>query len=246
MIAGNKLLNYCIVLRQNSSTKFVVYFPSSSRSLKTWSNVQLAPPDAIFGLVEAFKKDTFPQKANLAVGAYRTNEGKPFLLPSVLKAEEIISKKKLDKEYLPITGNAQFCDLAAKFVFGEDSDIIKKNLNLTIQSLSGTGALFIAGMFLKRFYPGAKVVYIPDPTWPNHLKIFNLCGLETKTYRYYDRKVNWFNFDFLKEDICVSSHLFYFYNWVYIFFACPEQVLIHFCPHVIFEYILRRYFRERL
>ena len=31
-----------------------------------------APPDAILGITEAFKKDTSPQKLNLGVGAYRT------------------------------------------------------------------------------------------------------------------------------------------------------------------------------
>ena len=35
------------------------------------SSVQ-APPDAILGITEAFKKDTSPQKLNLGVGAYRT------------------------------------------------------------------------------------------------------------------------------------------------------------------------------
>ena len=31
-----------------------------------------APPDAILGITEAFKKDDSPQKLNLGVGAYRT------------------------------------------------------------------------------------------------------------------------------------------------------------------------------
>jgi hypothetical protein len=50
-----------------------------------WSNVQMGPPDAILGVTEAFKRDTNPKKINLGVGAYRDDNGKPFVLPSVLK-----------------------------------------------------------------------------------------------------------------------------------------------------------------
>ncbi len=43
------------------------------------------PPDAIFGLVEAHKKDTRPEKVSLAIGAYMDSEGKHFVLPTVKK-----------------------------------------------------------------------------------------------------------------------------------------------------------------
>ena len=43
----------------------------------------MGPPDAILGVTEAFKKDTSPKKMNLGVGAYRDDNGKPYVLPSV-------------------------------------------------------------------------------------------------------------------------------------------------------------------
>ena len=55
-----------------------------------WSGVEMGPPDAIIGVNEAFKKDSNPSKMNLGVGAYRDDAGKPFVLPSVRKAEEAI------------------------------------------------------------------------------------------------------------------------------------------------------------
>ena len=64
----------------------------------------MGPPDAILGVTEAFKRDTNPKKINLGVGAYRTDEGKPFVLESVKKAEQLIASENLDKEYLPIEG----------------------------------------------------------------------------------------------------------------------------------------------
>ena len=43
----------------------------------------MGPPDAILGVTEAYKKDTNPKKINLGVGAYRDDNGKPYVLPSV-------------------------------------------------------------------------------------------------------------------------------------------------------------------
>lgn len=37
----------------------------------TWANVKQGPPDAILGITEAFKADSFAEKINLGVGAYR-------------------------------------------------------------------------------------------------------------------------------------------------------------------------------
>lgn len=46
---------------------------SPTASSKTrFANIELAPPDAIFHTVTAFKADTDPKKMNLGVGAYRT------------------------------------------------------------------------------------------------------------------------------------------------------------------------------
>lgn len=45
----------------------------------------LAPPDPIFQLTAAFKQDSFKDKVNLGVGAYRDNDGKPYVLPVVRK-----------------------------------------------------------------------------------------------------------------------------------------------------------------
>lgn len=45
----------------------------------------MGPPDAILGVTEAFKRDTNPKKINLGVGAYRDDNGKPYVLPTVLQ-----------------------------------------------------------------------------------------------------------------------------------------------------------------
>lgn len=43
------------------------------------------------------------ERSSRADTRQRDEQGKPYVLESVLKAEDILHKKKLDKEYLPIT-----------------------------------------------------------------------------------------------------------------------------------------------
>lgn len=47
----------------------------------------MGPPDPILGVTEAFKRDTNPKKMNLGVGAYRDDQGKPYVLNCVRKVQ---------------------------------------------------------------------------------------------------------------------------------------------------------------
>jgi aspartate aminotransferase len=71
-------------------------------STSPWANFEMAPLDPIIGLNESFQKDDFPQKVIVGVGAYRDDQGKPFVLPSVREAEKILLEKDLDMEYAGI------------------------------------------------------------------------------------------------------------------------------------------------
>ncbi|KII88605.1 hypothetical protein PLICRDRAFT_41791 [Plicaturopsis crispa FD-325 SS-3] len=154
---------------------------------ETWTAVPLAPPDSIFQLTAAYKADTFPQKVNLGVGAYRDDDNKPWVLPVVKKATEILlNDPTLDHEYLPITGLPEFTSAAARLIFGPDSPVLSRVAS--VQSMSGTGAIHLGGLFLARFYQwGAaeKSIYISDPTWANHYAVFKNLGINPLTYPYY-------------------------------------------------------------
>ncbi|GAA5866697.1 hypothetical protein JCM8547_002728 [Rhodosporidiobolus lusitaniae] len=190
---------------------------NAQRSVSVWSNVPAGPPDPILGITEAFKRDTDPKKINLGVGAYRDANGKPYVLPSVLAAEDKVIAARSDKEYLPITGLNEFTKAAATLAYGEDSKPLKEGRVAITQSLSGTGALRIAGAFLARHYPGTKEIYVPSPTWGNHIPIFKDSGLEVKYYSYYDKKTVGLDFEGLKKDLR----------------AIPDGsvVLLHACAH---------------
>ena len=86
-----------------------------------FEHVKMAPPDPILSLTQGFKADKDPKKTNLGVGAYRDNNGKPFVFPIVKKAEQdIVNNPNLDKEYAPIEGVADFIKGARMVTFGWD------------------------------------------------------------------------------------------------------------------------------
>ena len=72
---------------------------SSSSSTSHWSSYEMAPPDPIIGLNEAYQKDPHPDKVIVGVGAYRDDDGKPYVLPSVRIAEQRLMEQQLDMEY---------------------------------------------------------------------------------------------------------------------------------------------------
>ena len=81
-------------------------------------------------------------------------------------------------------------------------DMISFQIAIT-QSISGTGALRIGGEFFARFYPGPKAIYLPTPTWGNHIPIMKDSGLEVKSYAYYDKKTVGLDFEGMKRDMRV-------------------------------------------
>ena len=106
---------------------FGVFAQTARRQI--WQAVKPVPPDPILGLVARYKKDPNPNAVNLAQGAYRDGEGKPFVLPSVVKAERRVAQQlndgSINKEYLGSDGNADFLAASAKFAFGEESNAMR-------------------------------------------------------------------------------------------------------------------------
>ena len=79
---------------------------TSQSTFNEWGHVKQAPADPILGLSIGFKNDKDPNKVNLGIGAYRTDNGKPFVFPVIRQAEMAIANDhSLDKEYSPIDGD---------------------------------------------------------------------------------------------------------------------------------------------
>ncbi|PWN42493.1 PLP-dependent transferase [Ceraceosorus guamensis] len=156
-----------------------------------WASVPEAPPDVIFQLTAAYKADKYDKKVNLGIGAYRDNDGKPWVLPSVQQAQErLIADKSVDHEYLSITGLPTFTSSAAKLLLGADSPAVAEDRVTSVQTISGTGANHLGAVFLSKFYAfnGDRQIFISNPTWANHKAIFNSVGIKPVDYPYYDAK----------------------------------------------------------
>lgn len=153
-----------------------------------FTNVQELPPDPLFGLKARYTKDPRSDKVDLGIGAYRDNNGKPWILPAVRQAEQkLINSPDYNHEYLSISGYEPFYTGAAKVLLGDKSPAIGEGRVVSQQSLSGTGALHLAGLFLKKFYSaGPHTIYLSQPTWANHKQVFETLGLTVKTYPYWD------------------------------------------------------------
>lgn len=98
------ILNIQVIFLQSTMSVSKKLFSTAVRGKSWWSHVEMGPPDAILGVTEAFKADSNPKKINLGVGAYRDDQGKPFVLPSVKEAERQVIAANLDKEYAGIVG----------------------------------------------------------------------------------------------------------------------------------------------
>uniref|UniRef100_A0A1I7WPI3 aspartate transaminase n=1 Tax=Heterorhabditis bacteriophora TaxID=37862 RepID=A0A1I7WPI3_HETBA len=129
-----------------------------------FNGIPEAPPIEVFFMNKMYMDETASEKVNLTIGAYRTNEGKPWVLPVVHEAEKILaSDQSLNHEYLPVLGFEPFVQAAAALVLGENSSAIEEGRVTGVQCLSGTGSLRAGAEFIARVL-GLKTVYISNPT----------------------------------------------------------------------------------
>jgi len=201
-----KALN--LVRRLNLTNFSSKYHTTSSTyySQNLWSHLDIAPFDGNHATAEAYEKDSSPLKVNLGRGVYKDDKGKNWILPCVTKAEAIIAANSstLGHEYLPFKGLADFTRRTSEFAFGKDSSHLKEGKIATVQSLSGTGALRIGAEFLKKYRPAGSpnILYLPDPSYVNHLAVFGAAvGFELKYYPYYDITTNSLNLKGMLEAI---------------------------------------------
>ena len=173
---------------------------SRPTATRTWSGVPQAPADPILGVAEAFRADASPDKINLGIGAYRDDGGAPWVLPSVRAAEGKLHEQACDHEYLGMAGLPAFVGAALRFAYGSECAALAAGRVAAIQTLSGTGACRLVGEFLSRFVGAGSPIYLPSPTWGNHIPIMKDAGLEVRRYRYLDSKTNGLDFAGLMED----------------------------------------------
>src|SRR6266545_3046807 len=114
-----------------------------------FSQIELAPPDPIIGLTEAFNNDANPKKVNLGAGVYQDGAGRVPILGVVQQVQALLLG----------------ADAGARAV--------------TVQALGGTGALKVGADFLKRFFSSSQVwISDPSwEEWRRLVDLFQTSGL---------------------------------------------------------------------
>ncbi|MDI5837741.1 amino acid aminotransferase [Shewanella xiamenensis] len=174
------------------------------------------PADPILGLLTQYREDTHPQKVDLGVGVYKDPAGNTPILNCVKKAEKFRLETETTKVYIGPTGSPQFNTLMTQLAFGSDHSAIIANRIRTVSTPGGTGALRVAGDFIKRCNPNA-VLWVSDPTWANHTGLFEAAGITVKTYPYYDYDSKSLKFE---EMLAALSQV-----------SPDDVVLLHACCH---------------
>ncbi|MCP3701069.1 MAG: aspartate/tyrosine/aromatic aminotransferase [Aliivibrio sp.] len=181
-----------------------------------FEKIAAAPADPILGLTDEFKNDPRAEKINLGVGIYKNEAGQTPVLTTVKKAEAVLLETEKTKSYLTIQGTAEYGLAVQKLLFGSDAQVITEKRAQTAQAPGGTGALRVAGEFIKRQLGDVKI-WISNPTWANHIGVFTAAGIETAQYTYYNAETKSKDFAAMLTDLQQAE--------------AGDVVLLHGCCH---------------
>ncbi|KAJ3401711.1 Aspartate aminotransferase, cytoplasmic [Chytriomyces hyalinus] len=182
-----------------------------------FTNLTLQPEDPIFKLLGECMSDSDPHKINLSVGAYRDEQGRPWVLPVVQKAKAVLlNDPTANHEYFGLDGNKSFNEASARLILGDGSPALREKRYTAVQTVSGTGANRLGSDFLAKFRPGT--VYITNPTWGNHPKIFSASSLRVIEYEYWNAKTRSINFDILLDTLQTAER-----GSIFVLHACAHN-----------------------
>ncbi|KAF5865283.1 hypothetical protein ETB97_004491 [Aspergillus alliaceus] len=189
------------------------------------STLAPVPADEIFALNRAYANDNYPKKVSLGVGVYRTDDGKPWPLPVVREAEQrLLADDNLFRhEYTAIEGDIPFLELARDLMFGFDAKDTSEKTKSTkgrigsVQAVAGTGANHLGAVFLSHLMK-PKNVWLSNPSWANHLTIWELAGVPRKTYPYYKAATRSFDYEGMMATLEAEAQQ-------------GDVILLHACAH---------------
>ena len=157
--------------------------------------------DPILSLMERFKEDPRSDKVNLSIGLYYNEDGAIPQLQAITEARTRLNAQPHGASlYLPMEGLNSYRHTIAPLLFGADHPVLKAQRVATVQTLGGSGALKIGADFLKRYFPDSGV-WVSDPTWENHVAIFEGAGFNVDTYPWFDADTNGVRVDALLEKL---------------------------------------------
>uniref|UniRef100_A0A915ITJ3 aspartate transaminase n=1 Tax=Romanomermis culicivorax TaxID=13658 RepID=A0A915ITJ3_ROMCU len=172
-------------------------------TVSIFNDIPMATMVEVFSKTKSFQEDKSPTKVNLAIGAYRDDEGKPYILPVVAWAEQNLPDVN-DIEHSSIFGYQSFTEAACRLLMGDNHDVFCRKKVFGIQCISGTGGLRLAGDYLLHVLK-YKNIYIPSPSFGNHEHLYNYLGFEVRNYRYWDYEKQDIDLNSLIQDLTVQN-----------------------------------------
>ncbi|KAF2083179.1 aspartate aminotransferase [Saccharata proteae CBS 121410] len=164
--------------------------------LSRFAGLEECPMDEAFAIMQMYALDQTEGKVSLGAGVYRDDDEKPWVLPTVRKAEKLLaSDDRIDHEYQPMTGYAPFVSAARDLIFGNPSPALTARI-ASVQTISGTGACHLGAHFLGETLK-PRNVWISDPTWSNHHLIWTVSApnVQQRLYPYYNATTRSLDFD---------------------------------------------------
>ena len=146
------------------------------------SNLSQQPEDKILALMAQYRADPRDTKVDLGVGVYKDASGHTPIMRAVKAAEKRLWEEEQTKSYVALAGDPGFSDAMVSLVLG---DAVTRDAVAAAATPGGTGAVRQAFELIRMANPKARI-FVPNPTWPNHLSILKYLGMETVTYRYFD------------------------------------------------------------
>lgn len=155
------------------------------------------PADKILALMQMYRDDPRADKVDLGVGVYKNAEGVTPVMRAIKAAEHKLWEEQTTKAYVGLAGDPAYADAMIGLILG---DAVARENIAAAATPGGTGAVRQAFEMIRMANPKARV-FVSDPTWPNHISILKYVGIETVTYRYFDRETRGVDFDGMIEDL---------------------------------------------
>ncbi|MVO15354.1 aromatic amino acid transaminase [Parasedimentitalea huanghaiensis] len=178
-----------------------------------FETLKTQPADKILALMQKFREDPRESKIDLGVGVYKNAQGVTPVMRAIKAAEHKLWEEQTSKSYVGLVGDPAYSDAMIKLILG---GAVERGNIAAAATPGGTGAVRQAFELIKMANPSARV-FVSDPTWPNHISILDYVGIETVTYRYFDRETRGVNFDGMVEDLKTAVK--------------GDVVLLHGCCH---------------
>jgi len=142
-------------------------------------NLTQQPPDALLALIKLYGADPRPDKIDLGVGVYRTDDGATPVFAAIKAAERKLVEEQDSKAYLGPEGDMGFVHALMPYIFGAGDPTLGGRIE-GMQTPGGTGAVRLAAALAG--HAGVGKVIFGAPSWPNHAQILRDLGIASATF----------------------------------------------------------------